>query len=133
MVVSERVIGASARRFKRGQFDKKGMVHSDSGFFRKPSNGVGPWYVVWRITKQKDKRITKGQAQRLTGLENSVGFAGRWGWVRNFIWRLQDDDFKISVGGYGRNSLVPYNFKMRSSGYFPKMARRGVKIGSTTV
>ena len=46
--VNERLKGASARRFKRGQFDRKGMVHSDSGFLRKPSTVVGPWYVVWK-------------------------------------------------------------------------------------
>jgi len=52
--VSERLKGASARRFERGQFDRKGMVHSDSGFLRKPSTGVGPWYVVWIWTKRRE-------------------------------------------------------------------------------
>ncbi|MCY2982197.1 MAG: hypothetical protein NTY15_00995 [Planctomycetota bacterium] len=52
--VSERLKGASARRFKRGQFDRKGMVHSDSGFLRKPSTGVGTWYVVWIWTKRRE-------------------------------------------------------------------------------
>ena len=53
-IVSERLKGASARRFKRGQFDRKGMVHSDSGFLRKPSTGVGTWYVVWIWTKLRE-------------------------------------------------------------------------------
>lgn len=54
LIVSERLKGASARRFKRGQFDRKGMVHSDSGFLRKPSTGVGTWYVVWIWTKRRE-------------------------------------------------------------------------------
>jgi hypothetical protein len=53
-VVSERLKGASARRFKRGQFDRKGMVHSDSGFLCKPSTGVGTWYVVWIWIKRRE-------------------------------------------------------------------------------
>jgi len=61
-----------------------------------------------RKRKEKEKK-TKGQAQRLTGLEELVNFVGRWGWVGNFIWRPEDDDFKISAGGYRRNSLVSYN------------------------
>ncbi len=87
-----------------------------------------------RKTKET-KEETKGQAQRLTGSEELVSFEDRWGWVGDFIWRLQDDDFEISVGGYGRNSLISHHFKMRSSGYsfFPKMARQIVKIGSTCV
>jgi hypothetical protein len=52
--VSERLKGASARRFKRGQFDRKGMVHSDSGFLCKPSTGVGTWYVVWIWIKRRE-------------------------------------------------------------------------------
>jgi hypothetical protein len=43
--VSERQKGASERRFKRGQFDRKGMGHSDRRFSLEPSTGVGPWYV----------------------------------------------------------------------------------------
>jgi len=50
--------------------------------------------------KQKTKGKTKGQAQRLTGLENLVNFVRRLGWVGNSFWREQDDDFEISVGGF---------------------------------
>ena len=42
--VSERLKGASARRFKRGQFDMKGMVHSDNGFIRKPF-ALNAWHL----------------------------------------------------------------------------------------
>ena len=52
--INERLKGASVRRFKRGQFDMKGMVHSDSGFLRELSMGTGSWYVVWIWIKLRE-------------------------------------------------------------------------------
>ena len=47
-----------------------------------------------------NKRDTEGQAQRWSYRVDLVSFADRWVWVGNSFWRLQEDDFKISVGGY---------------------------------
>jgi hypothetical protein len=57
VVVSERLKGASDGRFKRGQFDRKGMGHSDSWILRSPSIGVCPWYVGWICTKRRESSI----------------------------------------------------------------------------
>jgi hypothetical protein len=58
----------------------------------------------------EEHKNTKGQAQRLTDTVDLVSFADRWVCVGDSFWRLQDDDFEISVGGYGRNALVPHHF-----------------------
>jgi len=55
--VSERLKGASDGRFKRGQFDRKGMGHSDRWILRSPSIGVCPWYVGWICTKRRESSI----------------------------------------------------------------------------
>jgi hypothetical protein len=55
--VSERLKGANDGRFKRGQFDRKGMGHSDSWILRSPSIGVCPWYVGWICTKHRESSI----------------------------------------------------------------------------
>ena len=77
---------------------------------------------VSRKTREGQKVYSeeiKGQAQQLNGLEELLNFVGRSGWGGNSFWRLQNEDFKISLGGYGRNSLVPLHFQMRSSGDAP--------------
>ena len=63
-----------------------------------------------REGQKVDSEERKGQAQQLTGLEELVNFVGRSGWEGNSFRRVQNDDFKISLGGYGRNSLVPLHF-----------------------
>lgn len=55
--VSERLKGASDGRFKRVQFDRKGMGHSDRWILRSPSIGVCPWYVGWICTKRRELSI----------------------------------------------------------------------------
>jgi hypothetical protein len=49
--VSERLKGASAGRFKRGQFDRKGTFDLDGRFHQEPGIGVGVWHASWQWIK----------------------------------------------------------------------------------
>jgi len=62
-----------------------------------------------------------------------VGFADRWVWVGNSFWRLQDDDFEISIGGFSimdnhLHFLLRFNVEQVSQWSAMEVARRWMAL-----